>query len=162
MTPLSRRLRSIIQHQKHVSYIFLGSRKHVIQKLFLSSRSPLYRSAGHYPLAMIAVEHWQPFIAGKFRSTGKKISREVIDSLVALTDGHPFYTQHLAHLLWDITEKGKSATEQHLAIALGLVLTREHYGYSSAWELLTPTQRRLLVALADPEYPAIPLFSNEF
>ena len=60
------------------------------------------------------------------------------------------------------TEKGKPATEKHLAAALDLVLAREHYGYSGAWELLTTTQRRLLLALADPEYPAIPLFSNEF
>jgi hypothetical protein len=159
---LERRLRSIIQHHKHVSYIFLGSRKHIIQKLFLNSRSPLYRSAGHYPLVMIALEHWKPFITAKFRATGKKIGAEVIASLVALTEGHPFYTQHLAHTLWDITEKGKSAAEKDLTAALDTVLAREHYGYSSSWELLTPTQRRLLLALADPEYPAIPLFSGEF
>lgn len=159
---LERQLRSIIQHHRHVSYIFLGSRRHVIQKLFLNSRSPLYRSAGHYPLEMITPEHWKPFITEKFRRTGKKINGEVIALLVALTEGHPFYTQHLAHTLWDTTEKGKEATEKNLAAALETVLSREHYGYSSAWELLTPTQRRLLLALADPSYPAIPLFSTEF
>ncbi|MFI5264949.1 MAG: ATP-binding protein [Candidatus Kapaibacterium sp.] len=159
---LERQLRSIIQHHRHVSYIFLGSRRHVIQKLFLNSRSPLYRSAGHYPLDMISLDHWNPFIAGKFRRTGKKISSQVIASLVALTEGHPFYTQHLAHALWDNTEKGKEVTEKNLSIALETVLTREHFGYSGAWELLTPTQRRLLLSLADPSYPSIPLFSTEF
>lgn len=159
---LERQLRSTIQHHRHVSYIFLGSRRHVIQKLFLNSRSPLYRSAGHYPLEMITLEHWKPFIAEKFRKTGKKLTVEVIASLIALTEGHPFYTQHLAHTLWDSTEKGKEATEKNLAAALETVLSREHYGYSSAWELLTPTQRRLLLALADAAYPAIPLFSTEF
>jgi len=159
---LERQLRSIIQHHRHVSYIFLGSRRHVIQKLFLNSRSPLYRSAGHYPLEMITLEHWKPFISDKFRRTGKKIAADVIALLVALTEGHPFYTQHLAHSLWDNTETGRGATEQNLAAALEIVLMREHYGYSSAWELLTPTQRKLLLALADAAYPSIPLYSTEF
>jgi uncharacterized protein len=159
---IERHLRSIIQHQKNVSYIFLGSRRSLIRKLFLTQERPLYRSAGHYPLSMIAPQHWIPFIEKKFRASGKRIAPEVSAELVRQTEGHPFYTQHLAHTLWDITEGGREATLELLQKALDTVLSREHYGYSNMWELLTLVQRRLLLALASPEYPGISMFSSEF
>jgi uncharacterized protein len=64
---VERRLRSIIQKQQDVAYIFLGSRKHLIQKMFLDRSKPLYRAAGHYPLGPIETRYWVPFISGKFR-----------------------------------------------------------------------------------------------
>ena len=159
---VERRLRSAIQHHQNVSYIFLGSRRSIIRKMFLSKDRPLYRSAGHYPLGMIAEKHWAPFITKKFLSTGKKISPEVVHSLVQYTEGHPFYTQHLAYSLWDAVEKGKNALPKHLKDALETVLVREHYAYSNVWEALTAGQRRLLIALASQDYPALSLFSSEF
>ena len=52
---VERKLRSTIQHHEDVSYIFLGSRKHLIQAMFLDKSRPLYRAAGHYPLESIAI-----------------------------------------------------------------------------------------------------------
>jgi uncharacterized protein len=51
---VERHLRSIIQKHQNVSYIFLGSRKHLIQKMFLDRSRPLYRAARHHPLGSIA------------------------------------------------------------------------------------------------------------
>ena len=52
---VERQLRSIIQRHGAVSYLFLGSRKHLIRKMFLDRSRPLYRSAGHYPTE----DHWR-------------------------------------------------------------------------------------------------------
>jgi hypothetical protein len=41
---VERRLRSVVQKQGDVSYIFLGSRKHLIGKMFLDRSRPLYRA----------------------------------------------------------------------------------------------------------------------
>src|SRR5438876_7360474 len=48
---VEKKLRSVIQNHKNVGYIFLGSRKHLIQKMFMDRPRPLYRAGGHYPLA---------------------------------------------------------------------------------------------------------------
>ena len=159
---VERHLRSIIQHHKHVSYLFLGSRRSLIRKLFLTQERPLYRAAGHYPLLMITKEHWIPFIEKKFRDSGKRIADDVAGELVRYTEGHPFYTQHLAHTLWDMTDPGREASMDLVRTALDTVLSREHYGYSNMWELLTLAQRRLLLALALPEYRELSVYSGEF
>ena len=54
---VERRLRSVVQQQGDVAYLFLASRKHLLQEMFLSSERPLYRSAAHYPLQPIEEVH---------------------------------------------------------------------------------------------------------
>lgn len=55
-----RKLRSVIQKHREVAYIFLGSLRHLIQKMFMEKSRPLYRAGGHYPLGPISEEHWTP------------------------------------------------------------------------------------------------------
>ena len=85
---VERQLRSIIQRHEAVSYLFLGSRKHLIQKMFLDRSRPLYRSAGHYPLGPIGARHWVPFISKKFRESGKAIPDDVMAAVGEHTGGH--------------------------------------------------------------------------
>ena len=113
---VERRLRSIIQHHKNVAYIFSGSRKHLIQKLFADSSRPLYRAATHFPLEPIAQEHWIPFIAFRFNNASKFITKELIELICDKTEGHPFYTQHLCHLVWETTAVNEKVTESESAL----------------------------------------------
>lgn len=145
---VERRLRSIIQKHQDVSYIFLGSRKHLIQKMFLDRSRPLYRAAGHYPLGPIETGHWTPFIARKFREGEKGIAEDAIQAVCKLTEGHPFYTQHLCHALWELCEPGESVTESLIEAAMKVLLDRESYAYTALWESLALNQKRLLKGLA--------------
>jgi uncharacterized protein len=145
---VERRLRSIIQKHKDVSYIFLGSRKHLIQKMFLDRSRPLYRAAGHYPLGSIATEHWIPFVGRKFREGEKAIADDAIRGICKFTEGHPFYTQHLCHALWELCEPGEAVTESLIAAAIKVLLDRESYAYTALWESLALNQKRLLKGLA--------------
>lgn len=149
---LERRLRSVIQQQPEVAYLFLGSRRHTIQAMFLDSDRPLYRSAGHYPLEAIAARHWIPFVRDKFLAGEKGISDEQIREIHRLTQGHPFYTQHLCHALWELCEPRTAVTPELIAAALRLLLERESFAYTTLWESLTNNQRRFLQGLAaEPE-----------
>jgi len=145
---VERRLRSAIQKHQDVSYIFLGSRKHLIQKMFLDRSRPLYRAAGHYPLMPIATEHWIPFIARKFREGEKPIAEAAIRRICQLTEGHPFYTQHLCHALWELCEPGRAAAGSLIEAAMKVLLDRESYAYTALWESLPLNQKRLLKGLA--------------
>lgn len=159
---VERQLRSIIQRYGTVSYLFLGSRKHLIQKMFLDRSRPLYRSAGHYPLGPIEARHWLSFIRKKFRESGKDIPDEVIAAVCELTGGHPFYTQHLCHALWEVCDPGKAATPVMMREAVRVLLERESYAYTALWESLTLSQRRLLTGLASEEERPAKVFSSAF
>lgn len=145
---VERRLRSIIQTQENVSYIFLGSRKHILRKMFLNKSRPLYRAAGHYPLGNIEVTHWLPFIRKKFFDAGKEIADTHIRSIYDFTRGHPFYTQYLCHTLWELCEENDSVTEDLITTALQTLLDRENSAYTALWDSFSMNQRRFLRGLA--------------
>ena len=156
-----RKLRSAIQNHRHVAYIFLGSRKHLIQKMFLDRSRPLYRAGGHYPLGPIEEKHWQTFIAKRFADAGKKISAENIHQVCELTQGHPFYTQYLCHTLWEMCEARAGVTGDFIKKAVDTLLQRESYAYTTLWESLTAVQRHFLKGLAN-EAKHVKVFASEF
>ncbi len=143
-----RTLRSVIQDQQGVAYIFLGSRKHLIQKMFLDQSRPLYRSGAHYPLETIETKHWIPFVRRRFLKFDKVISDELIRSVCQLTGGHPFYTQHLCHVLWELCESEAEVASETLTKAINILLDRESYAYTALWESFGLNQRRFLSGLA--------------
>ena len=158
---VERKLRSVIQNHRHVGYIFLGSRKHLIEKMFMDRARPLYRAGGHYPLGPIAEEHWQPFVRKRFADAHKVISKERIHEVCELTQGHPFYTQHLCHVLWELCEPKAEVTEKMIQRALQVLLERENYAYTTLWESLTVPQKRFLKGLAS-EVAGVKVFAGDF
>ena len=158
---VERQLRSVIQHQSGVSYLFLGSRKHLLEPMFTGGSRPLYRAAGRYPVGPIGVEHWIPFIQEKFRAAEKRIDRTRIEEVYALTQGHPFYTQHLCHVLWERCEPGSEVTSALVDSALALLLDRENFAYSTLWDSLTLNQQRFVRGLAN-EPSGVQPFAGEF
>ena len=158
---VERKLRSVVQNHRLVSYLFLGSRKHLIQKMVLDRNRPLYRAGGHYPLGPIAEKHWQPCIRRRFADAGKVINSQHIHEICELTQGHPFYTQHLCHALWELTEPKTEVNGVRLQAAVKLLLDRESYAYTTLWESLTLSQKRFLKGLA-AEASGVKVFAGEF
>jgi hypothetical protein len=158
---VERKLRSVIQNHRRVSYLFLGSRKHLIQKMVLDKNRPLYRAGGHYPLGPIAEKEWQPFIREHFAAANRRIDDGAIHEVCGLTQGHPFYTQHLCHALWELCEPRQAVTTEMIQTALKVLLNRESYAYTTLWESLTLPQKRFLKGLA-AEPGGVKVFAGEF
>jgi AAA+ ATPase superfamily predicted ATPase len=158
---IERKLRSIIQKHPQVAYLFLGSRRHLIQKMFMDKSRPLYRAGGHYPLGAISEKHWTPFIRNHFKTTGQSISDELIHSICVCTQGHPFYTQHLCHAIWELGESRAKVTAETISAATQLLLERENYAYTTLWESLAINQRKFLKGLAS-ETAKVQPFGAEF
>ena len=66
----------------------------------------------------IAEEHWIDFIRQRFLDAGKRIDDDTIRTVCRLTQGHPFYTQHLCHVLWERTEPKAAVTEDSIRAAV--------------------------------------------
>lgn len=158
---VERKLRSVIQNHRSVSYVFLGSRKHLIQKMVLDKNRPLYRAGGHYPLGPIAEKYWQPFIRQGFGDADKRIEEERVHEICEITQGHPFYTQHLCHVVWEMCERKTAVTAEMIRTAVKILLERESYAYTTLWESLTIPQKRFLKGLA-AEAAGVKVFAGDF
>ncbi|MBN2566132.1 MAG: hypothetical protein JXB46_10525 [Candidatus Eisenbacteria bacterium] len=129
--------------------------------MFLDQSRPLYKSGTHYPLGPIDTKHWIPFIRSRFQKSGRGIGAELIRRICETTGGHPFYTQHLCHAIWELTPPEGHADADVIDQAIDLPLERETYAYTALWESFALNQRRFLAGLA-AEAPRVAPFSSDF
>lgn len=96
---VQKRLRGVWQHHQHVSYCFLGSKKHLMENIFQSRRMPFYQFGEMLHLKCIPTEYWVPFICSRFEKYGKKISEEYAARICHTVKNYSSYVQQLA---WNV------------------------------------------------------------
>ena len=152
---LTKLLRSVFQEQPEVAHIYLGSKRHLMERIFNDANEPFWRSAKRMELGVIEPEAFKPFIADGFRATGRKIGGDVVNRILAMTGGHPYATQEICYFLWEETPARGTADTERFETALDKLLRSEHSHFSDLWDRARTNQRLLLAALA--EEPGRPL-----
>ena len=95
-----KKLRSVWQLQKEVSYCLYGSKKHLLAELFSKQSMPFYKFGDIFFLKKINTDDWISFICERFESTGKKILPEQAKIICETVDNHSSYVQQLAWNVW--------------------------------------------------------------
>jgi hypothetical protein len=156
---LPRLMRSVFQRQPEVSHIYLGSKRHTMERIFNDENEPFWRSAKRTELGVIDPENFRPFIVKRFAATGKEIDEAALGLVLEITRGHPYATQELCYFLWQRTEAGLTASLDEVRDALADVLRSEDAHFTSVWDAASSIQRVLLQALAaEPGHP----FAGEY
>jgi hypothetical protein len=151
---LTKLLRSVFQEQPEVAHIYLGSKRHLMERIFNDQNEPFWRSAKRVELGPIAAHAFKPFIRNGFTEHGRDIEDIVVDRLLEITAGHPYATQELSYFLWAETAEGHTETAEKLDEALTKLLRSEHSHFSDLWGRANSNQRALLSALAaEPGHP---------
>jgi hypothetical protein len=145
---LPRLMRAVFQEQPDVAHIYLGSRRHMMRRLFSDEQEPFWRSAKQIDLGVIPPELFAPFLVERFAGTGRQLPGAIADRLLGITHGHPYATQELAYFLWQEVSPATAATSAQLDLALEKVLRSEHAHFSLLWERAPRAQRQVLQALA--------------
>ena len=157
---IERKMRSVFQHHRNVSYVFMGSKTHLMRDIFNNPNRPFYKSGKHFPLEKIDSSALGNFAAGKFKASGIKIAKHEIKEILEVTERHPYYFQMLCHVLWEIALDDKAVKLSHIERAVEILISRESSAYTAIWESLTAKQKNLLVALVQEHNPEI--YSRRF
>jgi uncharacterized protein len=152
---LPRLLRSVFQQQPEVAHVYLGSRRHVMERIFNDENEPFWRSAKPVELGRIDEAAFADFIVDRIAQTGKRIAPATAAELMRRTRGHPYATQELCYFLWEETPPAGEAGHAELERALAAVLRSEHAHFSLLWNAASAVQKLLLEALAS-EQPGRP------
>ena len=145
---LPKLLRSVFQRQPEVAHVYLGSKRHMLRRIFSDENEPFWRSAKQIELGVIAPGLFAPYIAERFRQTGKSIAEEAVDRILAVTRGHPYATQELCYFVWEETGARRRAGPEEVERGLTDALRSEHAHFSLLWDAASAGQRLVLQALA--------------
>lgn len=145
---LPKLFRAVFQQQPEVAHVYLGSKRHVMERIFNDDNQPFWRSAKSIELGPIEVEPFAAFISDRLLETGREPDVEAVEELLRVTGGHPYATQELGYFLWEETPEGEVASPQRLQFALEAVLRSENAHFGLLWEGASSVQRLVLQALA--------------
>ena len=142
-----KRLRTIWQLQKSVSYCLFGSKKHLMNELFEKKSLPFYKFGDAIYLQKIPTADWVEYICGRFEATGKSISPELAQKVCDTIENHSSYVQQLAWLIWVNTDK--VATEKEFEEAYKDILDQNTPLFEKQTENLSAYQLSFLRAVCD-------------
>ncbi len=124
--------RSKSQHHERATYLFTGSRRHLLDEVFSEERRAFYGFGKAPELGPAPREEFARYIAEGFRKTGRRISREAIDRILDLAGDHPSFAQQLCHDLWFLSRRVDD--EATVERAVESVIAHEKIHYSRIWE----------------------------
>lgn len=142
-----KRLRTVWQLQKNVSYCLFGSKKHLMNELFEKKSLPFYKFGDAIYLQRIPATDWVDYICERFKATGKTISPELAQRVCAAVECHSSYVQQLAWLIWVNTDK--IATEKDFEEAYRDILAQNTPLFEKLTENLSSYQMNFLRAIID-------------
>lgn len=142
-----KRLRSVWQLQKSVSYCLFGSKMHLMNELFEKRNLPFYKFGDAVYLPKISTSDWVEYICGRFEATGKHISKELAEKICRTVDNHSSYVQQLAWLVWIQTKE--VATDQNFEDAFQDIVDQNTPLFEKQTESLTTYQMNFLRAIVN-------------
>ena len=141
-------MRAVFQRQPEVAHVYLGSKRHMMQRIFNDENEPFWRSAKQVELGVIERAPFAAYIKHQFERTDRYIATQAVDAILDSTGGHPYATQELCYFAWQETAADARAEAEDVEAALTKVLRSEHAHFSLLWERASSVQRVLLGELA--------------
>jgi hypothetical protein len=144
-------MRSAIQSHRNVSYIFLGSRYHMLRRMFTDHNRPFYKSAVTILLDKPPVEESIRFVVDRFASAGKSIARDAAESLVAKAENIPYFVQQIGFETFRIVDdsRRKSVSPADVETAYATLAGFNRDQYEQMLLTMSVSQKKLLIALAN-------------
>jgi len=141
-------LRSKIQFQSDIPYIFIGSVWHKMDEIFTHHDSPFFKSAIPLMVDPLPYKEFSRFLKKKFITGQRKIDDEVLEKVFKIANNIPGDIQQLCEALWEVTSEKEIISPDKLKNALELIFAREQKSYENYVSLLTNIQLRCLMAIA--------------
>ena len=161
---LDKMLRAIMQEQKNINYVLMGSQEDMMKKIFLRKKSPFYHFGSIIHLDRIPAAEFKQYIEERLPGEGQ--DKGLSDEILSFTSCHPYYTQQLAFQVWFELQQGVEATSV-VSTSIGHIVRAHDFDYSRLWESMNRTNRLVLLKLAtsatppmeNPELPASTIYS---
>ena len=144
---LDRQLRAIMQQQKHINYILLGSQESMMTDIFENKKSPFYHFGELMRLGKLPREDFHRYLTERLASCFPDSHDEMAGRILDYTACHPYYSQQLAANVWQIGVL-QPETEDAIAAAIDQIVMAHGLDYERLWMNFNRTNKWILQRLA--------------
>ena len=161
---LDKKLRAIMQEQKHINYILLGSQESMMTEIFERKKSPFYHFGEMMRLGKLPREDFYNYLSERLKNCFAENYVDLSNNILDYTDCHPYYSQQLAANVWQIGML-QPETDDPINAAVNHIVTTHGLDYERIWMNLNRTSKWILQRLASKavlqtgEYPTSTIYS---
>lgn len=141
-------LRTHIQRCTQTTFLFAGSKRHLMSEIFSSPSRPFYQSVITMGLAPISLDKYRDFAIQKFRDYGKEVDAACVDEVYARFHGVTSCLQRVMNVLFLRTESGERCTVDMVDDAINYLLDLYSENYETQLSQMSERQRILFRAIA--------------
>ena len=154
-------MRSAFQASPEVSFLFMGSKRSLMDGLFSDRKRPFYNFGRRMELGRLPYEPLGKYIEARFKVAGGRITPEAVDVLLDLSQGHPYRAQQLAFHAFRIAKaSGEVADEETALTAKDEALDEAEPEFRAILDEMSPPRRAAFVALC--KEPTDELYSRPY
>lgn len=139
-------IRHAVERSQYVSYIFCGSKRHLLNEMFSDKSRPLYHLCDLTTIGRISTSCYHIFLQHMAQLKWQMaLTDEVIDEIIHLTENHPYYVNALCRRLW---REQNPPTLSTARMAWRDYISQQRDWISNDLAQLTLNRRKVLMALA--------------
>ena len=141
-------LRGHIQKIDNCRFIFAGSEKHMLGRMFDDGNRPFYKSADSMGLEAIERDVYVEFICRMFDERDRSIDKTLAEKVYDLFEGHTYYVQKTMNEAFASTLRGEQCTDDTIQLSLQAILDGNDMFYRETLSRMPLRQKTLLYAIA--------------
>ena len=146
-------LRKRIQNCHNASFVFSGSKRHMMALMFTSQSRPFYHSSSIMGLEPIDRTVYRDFANRHLARNGKTISDEAFSYIYGRFDGVTWYIQYILNMLYTAISTDSILTTDDAKAAIAGILAQHRFAYQALVYQLTSKQKQVLTAIAAENGP---------
>ena len=153
-------MRSEIQKQSHIGYIFSGSEQSVMLSMIQDSQRAFYKLGRIMALGPIKGETYVKFILDWLKKGGYSVDAKEVMRILAIGEDVPYNVQRLCNAMWEAAGDSKTIDAALIEKLPLIIVQQDSPHYEMLWQTATPAQRMLLIGLGQSPEPQP--FSKDF
>ena len=140
-------LRTHVQRCRQTTFLFSGSKRHLMNEIFTSPSRPFYQSVITMGLFPISLDKYREFAILKFKEYGKDLEADCVDKVYELFRGVTSCMQRVMNVLFFRTGKGEKCTIDMVDDAVDYLLDLYAENYETQLNQMSERQRTLFRAI---------------
>lgn len=141
-------LRTHIQRCCQTTFLFAGSKRHLMSEIFTSPSRPFYQSVITMGLAPISLEKYTEFARRQFHEYGKDVESKVIETVYTQFHGVTSCLQRVMNVLFFKTAENECCTTDMVEEAVNYLLDLYSDNYETQMSQMSERQRTLFRVIA--------------
>ena len=141
---LDKKLRAIMQEQKKINYVFMGSEESMMSSIFENKKSSFYHFGELMRLKRIPYDDFKSYVGDRLNVVMGNVAEKITKEILEFTKCHPYYTQQLAFIVWESSVYRKIEPQHVMDFSINAIIQTHDLDYERMWMSVNKTDKKVL------------------